>query len=88
MTSGKPCNGDGASSWGQQGASKDFQMGVGAEFFSHPDPSGPKEITGCLCMNQEIVTLPRKNSWVKTAEGTIPRNFSPPWHPGERQIWR
>lgn len=21
-----------------------------------------EEITGCLCMNQEIVTLPRKNS--------------------------
>lgn len=86
MTSGKPCNGDGASSWGQQGASKDFQMGVGAGF-STLIPLD-EEITGCLCMNQEIVTLPRKNSWVKTAEGTIPRNFSPPWHPGERQIWR
>ena len=47
-----------------------------------------KEITGCLCMNQEIVTLPRKNSWVKTAEGTIPWNFLPPWHPGGREIWK
>lgn len=53
MTSGKPCNGDGASSWGQQGASKDFQMRVGAGF-STLITLDPKEITGCF-VNQEIV---------------------------------
>lgn len=76
MTSGKPCKGDGASSWGQQGASKDFQTGAEAGF-STLIPLD-EEITGCLRMNQEIVPLPRKNSRVKTAEGTIPWNFLPP----------
>ena len=52
---GKPRNGDSASTCGQQGTSKDFQMGAEGHFSSLVPLE--EEISGCLCMNQEHVSL-------------------------------
>lgn len=62
--------------------------GAGASFLT--SVSLDREITGCLCMNQENVSLFLGGAHGSKLQGIQLHSwdFLPQWHPGGREIWR